>query len=127
MNLQPNAAEHRPATLPGGLARLWRGRWFALRPRRRPERDPRTILGPAVRFAELGVVALPAPATHRDVRRLVEEQHGSRRGKHGGEAGFVTADGRFVLPREALILARLAGQVPPRGSADGMLKCGDLG
>jgi hypothetical protein len=110
--------------------RVWSsaGDWLSARLslRRRSERDPRTILGPAIRFSELGVVALPAPAEHDDVMALVQEQFGSRRGKHRGEIGFVTAGGRFVLPREALILARLTHQVPTRGSADAELKCSDL-
>ena len=93
---------------------------------KRMVRDPRTILGPAVRFSDLGVVALPAPATHDDVLRMVVEQGGSRAGKHKGANGFVTADGRFVLPREAMILARSAGQVPQRGSSSSELQCRDL-
>ena len=69
------------------------------------------IGGSAIRFSDLGTVALPLPADHGDVRQMVCELHGSRAGKHHGEVGYVTALGSFVNPREALLIAKQARQL----------------
>ena len=79
------------------------------------------IGGTAIRFSDLGTVALPLPSTHDDIRELIEQGHGRRAGKHRGEVGYVTSSGRFVRPREALIIARDARQLkhkPVRGDED---------
>jgi tryptophan-rich sensory protein len=76
------------------------------------------IGGTAIRFSDLGTVALPLPSTHDDIRELIEQGHGRRAGKHVGEVGYVTSQGRFVRPREAFIIARDARQLkhkPVRG------------
>lgn len=72
------------------------------------------IGGSAIRFADLGTVALPLPADHGDVRQLVADVHGSRAGKHHGELGYITARGSFVNPREALLIAQQARQLRSR-------------
>jgi tryptophan-rich sensory protein len=72
------------------------------------------IGGSAIRFSDLGTVALPLPADHGDVRQLVSDVHGSRAGKHHGEVGYITARGSFVNPREALLIARQARQLRSR-------------
>ena len=69
------------------------------------------IGGTAIRFCDLGTIALPLPASHDDIRELVEQVHGSRAGKHHGDIGYVTGQGRFVKPREALLIARQARQL----------------
>lgn len=69
------------------------------------------IGGTAIRFSDLGTIALPLPASHDDIRELVEQVHGSRAGKHHGDVGYVTGQGRFVKPREALLIARQARQL----------------
>jgi hypothetical protein len=78
--------------------------------------ETRTIYigGSAIRFSDLGTVALPLPADHGDVRQLVTEIHGTRAGKHHGEVGYVTGQGKFVRPREALLIAQQARQLRSR-------------
>lgn len=70
-----------------------------------------SIAGAAIRYSDLGVRALPLPAPHDDIRDLVAQLHGSRAGKHKGEMGYITNRGGFVQSKEALVIARHAGQL----------------
>jgi len=70
-----------------------------------------SIAGAAIRYSDLGVRALPLPASHDDIRDLVARLHGSRGGKHKGEVGYITNCGGFVKSKEALVIARHAGQL----------------
>jgi tryptophan-rich sensory protein len=81
------------------------------RVRRRAPKGRVSIAGAAIRYSDLGVRALPLPATHDDIRDLVAELHGSRAGKHKGELGYISNRGGFVKPKEALVIARHAGQL----------------
>ena len=79
-----------------------------------------SIVGVAIRYSDLGVVALPLPKSHKDVREIVERIHGGRSGKHRGEIGYITDCGGFVKAQEALVIARQARQVrhvPLKGDA----------
>jgi tryptophan-rich sensory protein len=78
---------------------------------RRPRAGAVSIAGAAIRYSDLGVRALPLPASHDDIRELVAQLHGSRGGKHKGEVGFITDRGGFVKAKEALVIARHAGQL----------------
>lgn len=100
--------------------------WLGILIRRRAKRDPRTIFGPAVRFYGLGVIAFPPPATHDYIFDVIARRYVDRRNRPHGQPGFVTANGRFVLPREALVLARLAGQISAKGAGETELRCSDL-
>jgi tryptophan-rich sensory protein len=71
------------------------------------------IAGAAIRYSDIGVRALPLPASHDEIRALVAQLHGSRGGKHKGEIGYITNHGGFVKSKEALVIARQAGQLGP--------------
>jgi tryptophan-rich sensory protein len=76
------------------------------------------VAGAAIRYSDLGTIALPLPKSHDDIRALVERTYGSRAGKHQGEIGYITNRGGFVKGHEALVIARQARQlraVPLRG------------
>ncbi len=79
---------------------------------------PVSVVGAAIRYCDLGVVALPLPKSHHDIREMVERMHGSRTGKHRGEIGYIVDRGGFVKAQEALVIARQARQlrkVPLKG------------
>lgn len=80
----------------------------------RADPDPR-IGGVAIRYADLGVVALGLPASHGEVRALVAQAYPHRRNRHVGQEGFVSDGGEFLTPRRAILVARRAGQLamPP--------------
>lgn len=55
------------------------------------------------------VVTLPRPARHHDIIRHIVTELGAERST--GAQGFVTDAGRYVGRREALTIARAAGQL----------------
>lgn len=68
-----------------------------------------TIARAAVRHPSGKVYSLPPPARHHDVLATIDH----RNGRLTCQQGFETSKGRFVSRTEAMLIARLEGQLVP--------------
>lgn len=65
----------------------------------------------AIRF-QGAVYALPSPNRHHDVIRTIVEQTGAQYvDARNEDQGFLDADGRYLTRRQAIVSARLHGQI----------------
>lgn len=79
----------------------------------------------AIRYTDIGVLALPAPARHHTImwtRLLIDGQ------RTGGvdEQGFLTTKGRFVDRAEGFRIATAADQIETKHGSPGLLFSEDM-